>query len=60
MRSARERRTGSIRLLRQMRVRAVEVGRGRILADLDNAAADGAGAGEMREQRLPVRRCRMR
>ena len=30
-----------------MRVRAAEVGRGRILADLDDAAPDGAGAGEM-------------
>src|SRR6266851_6178949 len=46
--------TCSIRLLSQLRVRTAEVGRGRILADLDNAAADRAGAGEMRKQRLAV------
>ena len=44
----------SIRLLSQLRVRTAEVGRGGILADLDDAAADGAGAGEMLEQRLAV------
>ena len=44
----------SIRLLRQIRVRAAEVGGGGILADLDDAAADGAGAGEMLEQRFAV------
>src|SRR5512146_3160793 len=43
-----------IRFLPQLRVRAAEVGRGGILADLDDAAADGAGAGEMLEQRLAV------
>jgi hypothetical protein len=36
----------SIRLLHQMRVRTAEVGRSRILADLDDAATNGAGAGE--------------
>src|SRR6266481_724687 len=44
----------SIGLLVQLRVWAAEVGRCRILADLDNAAADRAGAGEMLEQRLAV------
>src|SRR5712692_9875510 len=44
----------SIRFLPKMRVRSAEVGRRRILADLDDAAADGAGAGEMFEQRFTV------
>ena len=44
----------SLRLLAQLRVRAAEVGRGGILADLDDAAADRAGAGKMLEQRLAV------
>ena len=35
-------------------MRPAEIGRRRILADLHDAAADGAGAGEMREQRLAV------
>ena len=35
-------------------MRPAEVGRCRILADLDDAAADRAGAGEMLEQRLAV------
>src|SRR6476619_5541947 len=43
-----ERRT-LFRLLRQIGQRAAEVGCRRILADLDNAAADGAGTGEMLE-----------
>jgi hypothetical protein len=43
-----------------LRVRAAEVEGGRILADLDNAAADGAGAGKMLEQRFPARRGRIR
>ena len=38
----------------QLRVRPAEVGRRRILADLDDAAADRAGAGEMFEKRLAV------
>src|ERR1700721_2986664 len=42
----------SLRLLLQIRMRAAEVGGGGILADLDDAAADGAGPGEMLEQRL--------
>src|SRR5215468_10065954 len=45
---------GSLRLLRQRRMRPAEVGRSRILADLDDAAADGAGAGEVLEQRFAV------
>ena len=45
----------SRRLLPKLRVRATEVGRSGILADLDDAAADGAGAGKMLEQRLAVR-----
>src|SRR5258708_23694666 len=44
----------SVRLLPQLRVRAAEVGCGGVLADLDDAAADGAGAGEVLEQRLAV------
>src|SRR4051812_13104753 len=44
----------SLRLLRQIRVRPAEIRRRRILADLDDAAADGAGAGEVVEQRLAV------
>ena len=42
------------RLVRQIGQWAAEIGRGRILADLDNAAADGAGAGEVVEQRFTV------
>src|SRR5258708_10131799 len=42
------------RLLLQLRVRTAEIGRGRILAGLDDAAADRAGAGEMLEQCLAV------
>ena len=38
----------------QLRVRPAEIRRGGILADLDNAAADRAGAGKMLEQRLAV------
>jgi hypothetical protein len=38
----------------QFFVRTAEVGRGGILADLDDAAANGAGAGEMVEQRFAV------
>ena len=41
-------------LLRQMRVWPAEIGGSFILADLDDAAADGAGAAEMLEQRLAV------
>src|ERR1700680_941407 len=37
-----------------MRMRAAEVGRSRILADLDDPATDGAGAGKMLEPRLAV------
>ena len=37
-----------------MRVRPAEIGRRGILADLDDAAADRAGAGEVLEQRLAV------
>src|ERR1700756_3778828 len=44
----------STRLLRQMFMRPAEIGRGRILADLDDAASDGAGAGKMLEQRFAV------
>jgi len=44
----------SLRLLRQWRMRPAEIRRRRILADLDDAAADGAGAGEMLEQRFAV------
>src|SRR6266852_6572568 len=36
----------SVRLLPQLRVRTAEVGGGGVLADLDDAAADGAGGGE--------------
>jgi hypothetical protein len=43
-----------LRLLSQLRVGAAEVGRRGILADLDDAAADGAGAGKMLEQRFAV------
>ncbi|MEH2587151.1 hypothetical protein V1273_000990 [Bradyrhizobium sp. AZCC 1721] len=43
----------SLRLLQRW-MRAPEIRRGGILADLDDAAADGAGAGEMLEQRLAV------
>jgi len=46
--------TRLLRLLPQLRVRAAEIGRRGILADLDNAAADGTGAGKMLEQRLAV------
>src|ERR1700722_19973618 len=42
------------RLLAQLRVRPAEIGYGGILADLDDAASDRAGAGEMLEQRLAV------
>src|SRR5882757_5534682 len=44
----------SLRLLRQIRMRPAEIRRSRILADLDDAAADGAGAGKMFEQRFAV------
>src|SRR5260370_27169335 len=44
----------SVRLLPQLRVRTAEVGGGGVLADLDDAAADRAGAGEVPEQRLAV------
>src|SRR5947207_2101498 len=44
----------SLRLLGQIRMRAAEIGGGGILADLDDAAADGAGAGKMLEQRIAV------
>ena len=37
-----------------MAVGAAEIRRGRILASLDDAAADGAGAGELLVQRLAV------
>src|SRR5882672_2870164 len=37
-----------------MRVRAAEVGCGGILADLDDAAANGTGASEMLKQRLAI------
>src|ERR1700733_16113025 len=43
-----------LRLVAQLRVRPPETGGGGILADLDNAAANRAGAGEMLEQRLAV------
>ena len=43
----------SLRLL-QRRMRSAEIRCCRILADLDDAAADGAGAGEVLEQRLAV------
>ena len=43
-----------VRLLRHRRMRPAEIGCGRILADLDDAAADGAGAGEVLEQRFAV------
>ncbi len=42
-----------LRLL-QRRMRPAEIRRRRILADLDDAAADGAGAGEVLEQRLAI------
>ena len=42
------------RLVRQLGMRPAEIRRRRILADLDDAAADGARAGEMLEQRLAV------
>ena len=35
-------------------MRAAEIRRGRILADIDDAFADGAGAGELLEQRIAV------
>src|SRR5262249_29669787 len=41
-------------LLLQIRMRPAEVGGGRILAGLDDAATDGAGAGEVVEQRFAV------
>src|SRR5207249_9910694 len=41
-------------LLHQMRVRAAEVGRSRILTDLDDAASNRTGARKMLEQRLAV------
>src|SRR5439155_20161025 len=44
----------SLRLLPQRRMRPSEIRRCRILADLDDAAADGAGAGEILEQRFAV------
>src|SRR5205814_6780258 len=50
----RQSRNFSIRLLAQLRVRTAEIGCRRILADLDDAAADGAGAAEMLEQCLAV------
>src|ERR1700722_17918131 len=43
-----------LRLLPQLRVRAAEIGCGGILAGLDDAAADRAGAREVFEQRLAV------
>src|ERR1700730_18561310 len=46
--------TFSVRLLAQLRVRTAEVGRRRILADLDNAAADRASAREKLEQRFAL------
>src|ERR1700704_3659108 len=45
---------GSFRLLPQLRVRPAEIGRRGILADFDDAAADGAGAGKMLEQRRAI------
>src|SRR4051794_9520276 len=42
------------RRLRQRRVRPAEVGRRRVLADADDAAADRARAGEVVEQELAV------
>ena len=45
---------GSVRLLSQRRMRPAEVRCCRILPDLDDAAADGAGAGEVLEQRFAV------
>src|ERR1700730_15341747 len=42
------------RLVRQARMGAAEIGCGRILADRHDALADGAGAGEMFEQRVAV------
>ena len=47
-------RNSSQLLLRQRRMLPAEVGRGRVLADLDDAAANGAGAAEVLEQRLAV------
>src|SRR5262249_40620420 len=44
----------SARLLAELLMRAAEIGCGGILAGLDDAAADGAGAREMVEQRLAV------
>src|ERR1700744_2138424 len=43
-----------IRLLAELRMWAAEIGRGGILADLDDAAAYRAGAGEMLVQGLAV------
>ena len=42
------------RRVRQRGMRPAEIGRGRILADLHDAAADAAGAGEMGVERVPV------
>ena|SRR5829696_9675201 len=44
----------SLRLLPQRQMRPSEIRGGRILADFDDAAADGAGAGKVLEQRFAV------